>query len=201
MDNQTSPYDIEDLRRQWQAVNLRVDDLERRNRQLTSELSRHKAVGLRQRLMRYRMRSTLICLALPLILAPVLINLHGTSWLFLVTYMLFFWIMAGSNFMIWRSLSRIDISSATTGEAILNVYNVHRYIRFGRVLGWSLAVPLLVWMFSIFYDVGDSGMIWGGWAGLLVGLAIGFCVDYRQRKMLRQLRLEIELACTDQASE
>ena len=201
MDNQTSPYTIEDLRRQWQEVNLRVDDLERRNRQLASELSNHKAVGLRQRLMRFRMRNMVLCLVFPFILVPMLIDSLGASWLFAATYIIFFWLMAVSNWVVWRSLSKIDISSATAGEAILNVYNVQRYVRYGRILGWSLAVPLLLWMFSIFYNIGDSGMIWGGWAGLLIGLAIGFCADYRQRKMLRELRLELELVGTDPYAE
>lgn len=197
MDNQTTHNNIdsiEDLRRQWQAMNVRVDDLETRNRDLVSRLNDNRICGLRRKLMRHRMRSMILCFILPFLFTPVLIGSLGVSWWFAAIYILFFLVMGCVNGCIWRSLSKMDTSSATTEEALLHVYNVQRYVRYGRLVGWSLAIPVLVWLFSIFYNIGDPGVIWGGWAGLLLGLAIGICADYRQRKLLRQLRLEIEMS-------
>ncbi len=198
MSSHTSQYNnIEDLQRQWQAMELCVEDLERRNRILASRLNENRACGLRHKLMNYRKRSAILCIVAPLLLAPVLVRSLDASWYLYVVYTLFFWFMGLVNWIIYRRISRIDLSSATTGQALLYVYDVRRYVRYGRLAGWCFAIPVLVWIFSIFYEIGDPAIICGGWLGLLIGLAIGVCADYRQRRLLRQLRVELELCDSD----
>lgn len=200
--DQTSSYNsnhinLEELQRQWKSMEVRIDDLEHRNRVLATRLKDNSVCGLRQKLMNFRKRNIILCCLLPVFLCPAVVSTLDASVWFLGVYCLFFYFMGFVNWIIYRKLSRIDLSEATTEQALVFVYDVKRYVRYGRLAGWAFAAPVLVWIFSIFYEIGDPAIIWGGWAGLLIGLAIGFCADYRQRKLLRQLRLEIELSDTD----
>jgi hypothetical protein len=183
---------IEELRQQWKSMSLRVATLEQDNVALMERLKQNKQKSLHQRLVSYRKRMMIISAVLPFVLAPLLVIYFGCKVPFAILYCAFFWIMSGVNAVIWRAMLAFDASTMTTEDALRWEYRIRRYWKRGRLLGCIMGLPVLVWLFSILYNIGDSWAIIGAWTGCVVGLVFGYMADYRQRALLKQLKREIE---------
>ena len=182
--------DIDRLRSQWKNMDLTSEELDRHAREVADALARNRTVGARQKLCRRLKRIGICCC-----LGPLWLWLDKglpLSWWFQVAYVVFFGVMAVLHYIQYRSLGRIDLIGADVVTALKGVYRFRLLRRRSILLGYLLAIPLLVWLFTIIYATGHGPFIAGAWSGLVVGLAIGLYQEFRLRQLLRQMRVSLE---------
>ena len=183
-DNLTQ-LEIESLRSRWRTLSDRIDRLEESNRQL--RLGRCESS--RDRLRRHFRTSIIVCAAMVVIYIPVTQSVFPL-WL-AVLLECFFAVMGVCSFFLYRKAGQLDFTRQTLAESLELVYSLKRSHTIVQAIGIVLCIPLLALMFRYFAQI-SMPMLYGGIAGMLVGLPIGIMRWRRQLAMLRELRSQIE---------
>lgn len=179
--------DIDELKKQWQSMELRVEQLEKDNRRLMTRISRDRFAGLRGKLMaRYRLM-IIVCVISPVWML-LLEDVYGVGRVLNVCYASFFVITALANAYIYYLFHKIDYSIMTVKEALTATTHLEITRCRLRMLGWLMVVPLLVMMFQAFYETGQDEVIYGAWFGLIIGAIVGTIFDRKTRRLIRQMR-------------
>ena len=98
--------DIDELKKQWQSMELRVEQLEKDNRRLMTRISRDRFAGLRGKLMaRYRLM-IIVCVISPVWML-LLEDVYGVGRVLNVYYASFFVITALANAYIYYLFHKI----------------------------------------------------------------------------------------------
>lgn len=159
-------------------------------REVADALARNRTVGAKQKLRRRLKGLGICCCWCPLWLCVVR-GLPLSEW-FQAAYVAFFAVMAVLYYLQYRSLGRVDLVEADVRTALSGVYRFRMLRRRSILIGYILAVPLLVWLFHIIYATGYRPFVAGAWSGLAVGLVIGLYQDFQLRKLLREMRVSLE---------
>lgn len=177
--------EIESLRSSWRTLSDRIDRLEESNRQLRAG----RCESSRDRLRRHFRVTLIVCVAMIFIYAPVT---HSVFPLWLAVLMeCFFAVMGVCSFFLLRKAGQLDFSRQTVSESLDLVYSLKRSHTIVQAFGIALCIPLLVLMFRYFSQV-SLPMVYGGIAGLIVGIPIGIVRWRRQLGVLRDMREQLE---------
>lgn len=193
--------DIEDLKRNWQQLELRVNKAEFENRRLAERLCKNNATGIKHKLMaRYR-AMTIVCAISPLWIILFNMQMNVNAYLF-AGYISFFVIMALATAYIWFWMANTDYMSMTVKDAIIATYKAEKLCKNHNWIGFVTGIPLLVFLMITISETGEYVIITGAWTGLIVGGLIGLYIRLRNRRLLREMRrmLEDELDDTDECS-
>ena len=133
--------DIDELKKQWQSMELRIEKLEEENHRLLSSISSNRVAGLRSRLLIRYCMMIIVCIISPVWLL-LLDNVFDVGPVANVCYALFFMITAVANGYVYYLIRKIDMSTMTIKEALTAATNVDIVRRRMKILGWVLAMPL-----------------------------------------------------------
>lgn len=179
--------DIDELKRQWQSMELRVEQLEGDNRRLQSRIIGDRFTGLRGKLLtRYRVMIA-VCVISPVWLL-LIDDIFEVGTLINICYASFFIITAVCNWRVYSLLRKIDYTSMTVKEVLTATTNMEIMRHRMKRLSWVLAIPLLVMLFYTFYATGNNGLIYGAWVGLALGGIVGTIIDRKTRRIIRSMR-------------
>lgn len=188
--------DIDELKSQWKSMELRIDHLEKDNKQLLSRISGDRMKGVRGKLMaRYR-SIIMVCVLSPswVVLMDKIWNLDNEI---LIIYTFFFVVMALANYYMYRLIGKVDCSVMSIKEALVATAKVEDTRQKVKLLGWILAVPLMIIMFDVFEEMGHPEVIYGACAGLIIGGVVGYFVERKTRRLIRELRQTLADALAD----
>lgn len=189
--------DIDGLKSQWKLMELRINQLEKDNRSLEMRITRDRMKGVRGKLMaRYR-SLIVVCM-----LSPSWIVLMDRMYPHLdnevaIVYTFFFVVMALANYYIYRLIGKVDCSVMSIKEALVATAKVEDIRQKVKLLGWILAVPLVLILFDVFKEIGHPEVIYGGFAGLVIGGVVGYFIDRKTRRLIRELRQTLADAIAD----
>lgn len=178
-------FNPEDIKRNWQMVNRKVDELDERTIGMAQKLAISKSQSLQQRLGRRYRTQALLGFLLPL-LAPLLVWIDLPLWVG-IAYGLVGVALGVVNLHFSRFISNIDYTDLPIVDAMSHAVKVLRrqmwVKRVGYLLGILIVAPLLyeIWLLGE-PDVFVSACI-GGVLGGVIGL-------YKQRvnnRIARQL--------------
>ena len=169
-------FNPEDIKRNWQMLNRKVDELDERTIGMAQKLAISKSQSLQQRLGRRYRTQALLGFLLPL-LAPLLVWIDLPLWVG-IAYGLVGVALGVVNLHFSRFISNIDYTDLPIVDAMS-----HGVKRVGYLLGILIVAPLLyeIWLLGE-PDVFVSACI-GGVLGGVIGL-------YKQRvnnRIARQL--------------
>lgn len=179
--------DIDELKKQWQSMELRVAQLEQDNRRLLSRISSDRTMGLRQKLMNRYRAMVAVCVFSPVWIS-LMDNLYDISLWIDVCYTLFFLVMAVANGYVYMFIRRINHSTMSVKDALIAATNLEIMRRRLNILGYVLAIPLLAIMFYAFYEIGKPEIIYGAWTGLAIGCVCGLIYERKNRNLIKDLR-------------
>ena len=189
--------DIDELKSQWKSMELRIDRLEKDNKQLLSRISSDRMKGVRGKLMtRYR-SVIMVCVLSPswIVLMDKMWNLDNEI---LIIYTFFFVVMALANYYMYRLIGKVDCSKLSIKDALAATAKVEDTRQKVKLLGWILAVPLTIIMFDVFEEIGHPEVIYGACAGLVIGGVVGCLVERKTRRLIRELRQTLNDALADE---
>ena len=66
-----------------------------------------------------------------------------------------------------------------------------------KLLGWIFGLPLILIMFDVFKEMGHPEVIYGACAGLVIGGVVGYLVERKTRRLIRELRQTLADALVD----
>lgn len=188
--------DIDELKSQWKSMELRIDRLEKDNKQLLSRISSDRMKGVRGKLMaRYR-SIIMVCVLSPswIVLMDRMLSLDDEIF---IIYTFFFLVMALANYYLYRLIGKVDCSVMSIKEALVATAKVEDTRQKVKLLGWILAVPLMIIMFDVFQEIGHPEVIYGACAGLVIGGLVGYLVERKTRRLIRELRQSLADALAD----
>ncbi len=183
--------DIDELKSNWKAIELRVNKLEAQNRQLAEKMSKNKATTIKQRIASQFLTQAILCLFCPIwifwfdLIIPVSLTLK-------VIYTLFFIIMILVKLYIWQNLKKTDFMTITVKDALIAVFHIENLIKNEKILGYILCIPVLGLFFWEIGDCGNKAIIIGGLIGLILGVLCGLYLQYRLNKQLREMHRSFE---------
>lgn len=179
--------DIDELKKQWKSMELRIDQLEKDNKRLLSCISNDKVWGVRKKLQTRYFALIVLC-----VVSPVWILLMNEMYYIdtevLIIYTFFFVVMAVVNSYIYNLIGKVDCSSMTIKEALMAITKVEETRRRGQLLGWILAVPLVIILFRVFSEMGHPEVLYGASVGLVIGGIYGYIFDRQTRQLIKELR-------------
>lgn len=179
--------DIDELKKQWKSMELRIDQLEKDNKRLLSCISNDKVCGVRKKLQTRYFALIVLC-----VVSPVWILLMNEMYYIdtevLIIYTFFFVVMAVVNSYIYNLIGKVDCSSMTIKEALMAITKVEETRRRGQLLGWILAVPLVIILFRVFSEMGHPEVLYGASVGLVIGGIYGYIFDRQTRQLIKELR-------------
>lgn len=189
--------DIDELKSQWKSMELRIDRLEKDNKQLLSRISSDRMKGVRGKLMtRYR-SVIMVCIFSPIWML-MMNELYQVDVEVSIVYAFFFLVMALANYYMYRLIGKVDCSKLSIKEALVATTKVEETRQKVKLLGWILAVPLTIIMFDVFEEIGHPEVIYGACAGLVIGGVVGCLVERKTRRLIRELRQTLNDALADE---
>ena len=189
--------DIDELKSQWKSMELRINQLEKDNKSLEMRITRDRMKGVRGKLMaRYR-SLIVVCM-----LSPSWVVLMDKMYPHLdnevaIVYTFFFVVMALANYYMCRLIGKVDCSVMSIKEALMAVTKVEETRQRVKLLGWILGVPLVLILFDVFKEIGHPEVIYGGFVGLVIGGVVGYFIERKTRRLIRELRQTLADAIAD----
>lgn len=183
--------ELDELKKQWQQIELRIDKVEEANHRLAEKLKKNKATNAKQRLSRQFGMKLLICVVSPLWMILFASQVEVRTELF-ISYMVFFVIMTIAMAYVWNKLRTMNYMKMSIKEALIAVYDMERLYRLVGWIGIITGAPLIVFMMLEIYKLEISEVIYGAWAGLIVGTIVGLISKMRNRRLLKEMRQALE---------
>jgi len=177
---------LDELKRQWQQLSQRTQNLEETNRRLSEQMARSKVSSTQERLADTIWRWSFVGLALP-VLAPLLHQAVKLPWWFCAIYAAFgivfsylWWNFA--NFIRSRRLTDMPVKDAI--ERALTIKIRQQRIRLAALV---IAVCLLAAGGFLLPDGTGKPALIGGGLGLIIGLAIAVPRIIANERMARSM--------------
>ncbi len=163
--------DLEELKRQWQQMSIKVDELSRANDRLADRLAGERVKSMQDRLASNIRRISMFGLLLP-ILAPMLYAvLHLPMWV-CVAYAMFGILMMIVNRMFVRFINSSRLTELPVVDAIERAMVIKIRQQRIRWFGVCMGVAIIALLFYSLPDGNNTEILIGGAVGLLIGGAI-----------------------------
>ena len=188
--------DIDDLKSQWKSMELRINQLEKDNKSLEMRITRDHMKGVREKLMaRYR-AIIMVCIFSPIWML-MMNELYQVDVEVSIVYAFFFLVMALANYYMYQLIGKVDCSRMSIKEALVATTKVEETRQKVKLLGWILGLPLIIIMFDVFKEMGHPEIIYGACVGLVIGGVIGYFIERKTRRLIRELRQTLADAIAD----
>lgn len=188
--------DLDGLKTQWKSMELRINQLEKDNKSLEMRITRDHMKGVREKLMaRYR-AIIMVCIFSPIWML-MMNELYQVDVEVSIVYAFFFLVMALANYYMYRLIGKVDCSTMSIKEALMATVKVEETRQRVKLLGWILGLPLILIMFDVFKEMGHPEVIYGACAGLVIGGVVGYFIERKTGRLIRELRQTLADALSD----
>lgn len=179
---------IEDLRRSWNTLDTRVDELEESTRELERRITANRVTTSRDKLKTIARNMAIACFAAIMTSFP-LWKMSSTMVLLLCV---FFLVMGGIQVHTYLMTDAVNLSRMTVAEALKSVYELEQMRWRKRAFGMLTGIPLLLYMLYFFHSIDEPVIFYGGCTGVAIGATIGLIINHRNVELLKQMRRELE---------
>ncbi len=180
--------DLDQLRNQWNNIDLPTDKETERIFNLERKIRTSNVTTLRDRLYRITIRLVIASLMGMFTTVPFA---SGSQYMFALTE-IFFVMMGILNLYRAINIKRLDISQLSIKDALEAVYRIERQRMICRTIGITCAIPLIIYMLLTFANVYGSHMLYGALLGVPLGGCIGFAVNHRTSSILREIKSQLQ---------
>lgn len=179
---------IEDLRRSWNTLDNRVDELEESTRELERRITANRITTSRDKLKTIARNLAIACFAAIMTSFP-LWKMSSTMVLILCV---FFLVMGGIQVHTYLMTDAVNLSRMTVAEALKSVYELEQMRWRKRAFGMITGIPLLLYMLYFFHSIDEPVIFYGGCTGVAIGATIGIIINHRNVELLKEMKRELE---------
>ena len=179
---------IEDLRRSWNTLDNRVDELEESTRELERRITANRITTSRDKLKTIARNLAIACFAAIMTSFP-LWKMSSTMVLILCV---FFLVMGGIQVHTYLMTDAVNLSRMTVAEALKSVYELEQMRWRKRAFGMITGIPLLLYMLYFFHSIDEPVIFYGGCTGVAIGATIGLIINHRNVELLKEMKRELE---------
>lgn len=172
-----------ELKRKWQQENSGAKQLTHKDLYLI----------LRRNSLITRLRRRALVLAILGLSGPLWAyfgsQLHFMSPLVQVSYSVFMLIASAVSLYWWKRLGEVfRYMTIPVIEAQRKIERLDRLRRNIKICSWIVGAPIIILLFCDIYDFGDQSMFYGAVVGLIIGSAIGFFLEYLNRRQMKEVK-------------
>lgn len=177
---------LDELKRQWQRLSTRCDNLEEANRALSERLAKSKVTSMQEQLANRINSYAGVGFLLPA-MSPLLHSTMHLPWWVCVCYALFGLIMAFLSFRFARFIRGKRLIDLPVSDAIRRAMDIK--VRQNRIqlIGVIMAVFLLGSMLWCMPEPYNEWIIYGFLTGAVIGLSIGIPRAVKNHRLARRL--------------
>ena len=191
MENHDTQFD--EMRRQWQSMQLDNERLRKANERLTEELSAKRVSDRKHRLANdYRMLGWIALFLMPFLALLLPEQLDAPLWPG-APYGGVGIVMGIIDLCFARFVDKTDYISMPVCDAIVHAQRVLLWQARLRSVGICLAAIVLVPLFFHIDSMGMRSVMYGAIAGLIIGLVLGLRFYYSKRRAARKILEDLEL--------
>lgn len=181
---------LDNIKNEWKNLSVKDEWLTDKNRELASKLASERASNYQQKLSR-SYRIGFVGFAFPF-LAVTMRHAFDASIMLCVIYSLFGLAVGGYDLWFMHFISKSDYVSMPTVEAMSHASKVVKYQNRATVISILAMIMVLIPLFYEMCKFGDYSIVYGGVAGLIIGLILGIrkcIINHRNAKrMLSELK-------------
>lgn len=185
---------LDELKRQWQRLSTRTDNLEEANRRLSERLAKSNVTSLQESLAGRIRRCAGVGFVLPL-LAPALHSAMGLPWWICVAYALFGLIMAFLSFRFVKFIRAERLIDLPVSDAIIRASIIKARQEHIRTIGLVTAFILIGSIFYMMPDRDDTWLIAGFISGIVLGLTFGLPRAITNHRIAKKLVESLKENC------
>lgn len=178
---------IEELKQNWNSFGIpsgaHIPDV----RELENRVVSHLVTTLRNRIYKLHLR---LGLAACLGIFTMIPFAKENPWM-VVYATVFFIIMAVLHLSLAMWVDKLDYSRMTVQAALESVYRLENRRKQNRIIGCTLALPLICYMIYTFAFGYDPALLFGCIGGGVLGAAIGLIINHKAEMMLREMKSEL----------
>lgn len=182
--------ELDDLKTKWRELDERLDDADVKIDRLTAEVAAGKFTSAKQRLARILRMQLFLVAVLPMLFMNIFRYGDNPDAGIAVKVLLALFIMAmlGRQVFLIITLSQIRPGTQSVREACAAVLRFRRWFLVGVVAGIALGAPFLIALGFYMSALTTPYMLYGFWAGLVVGIPLGVRIFLRMRNEINALR-------------
>lgn len=178
---------IDELKQNWNSISLPPDAPMPEVRELENRVVSRNVSTLRDRIYRIHLRLGFLACLGNFTMIPFA---KENPWMVAYAF-LFFILMAVLHFSLALWVHKLDYSRMTVKEALESVYKLENRRNQNRIIGITMAIPLVICMIYTFAYGYDPAFLWGCVAGACIGAAIGLVINHKTVAMLREMKQEL----------
>lgn len=183
--------DMEEMRRNWKKMELRINKIETENHRLVEQLKKSRACSAKRKLTIGNGVMTVFCAVSPLWIV-LLSGMVDVSFALYLSYIIFFVIMTLVTGRVWLWLLKTDYMLMSVKEALICAYKTKRLNRDKELVGYLTGLPLIAFLMIEVYQMGIDELMVGAWIGLVIGGIVGICIRIRDNRLLKNMRQALE---------
>ena len=177
--------DLDTLKSQWQNLDAAPSKADNRE-EMARKIIRRGIASRSEKIARFYRVNIALCLIWVGISGTFSIERIFPLWL-VILMAVYFGVMAFLSFMVLERVKDIDLSRMNVVQAMESVCRLQKARMWQKAVG---CLPLMVCLLAYFSRV-SSVMLVGGIVGAIFGLFIGFVIDGRIRRQIREMESEL----------
>lgn len=188
-----SDNNLDEIRREWQALSADVNKLAEANKMLVAKLAAEKATSKQQILRRqYTIFAVISFLVLPVLAFVALYGyLDAPLWLCLL-YAAGGIVFGALDVWFVSMIGSVDYIDLPTSEAVAHASRMILWQARLRAVGIAAATVIILPLLWFMYRIDQPGVLVGGIAGLVIGGVLG-TLKYRSlRRTARRMLADLE---------
>lgn len=176
--------DFDEMKRNWDQLNVRIDNLEADNQELMGYIWNNNVRSAREKLMfQYR---RFVCIGSIMFIVMALTRGELFPWYIKIAFCGFFLLAAGMDLYLYRGIKSIDINTFSVSEVARKALFYRRRHHIFQVILLSIGVPMLIAQFLIATDVARWGMVTGLVIGLVIGISVYISIMRNYKSLMTQ---------------
>lgn len=180
--------DLDTLKSQWQNLDAAPSKADNRE-EMARKIIRRGIASRSEKIARFYRVNIALCLIWVGISGTFSIERIFPLWL-VILMAVYFGVMAFLSFVVLERVKDIDLSRMNVVQAMEYVCRLQKARMWQKAVGFALCLPLMVCLLAYFSRV-SSVMLVGGIVGAIFGLFIGFVIDGRIRRQIREMESEL----------
>lgn len=178
---------LEQMRRCWNNLEVRIDRLEDRNRALIARLSNERATGRQDKLASYYHTLGIISVILLPVLGMILWHVGLTPMWYGIFYAVGGIVLGISNIRFSSFIRNCNYCDIPTVKAIAHARRVVKSQHRRMIVGIFFALFIVAPLFYFCFDDGNYSALIGAVAGGIIGGFIGYMMHRRKVRLARRI--------------
>ena len=180
--------ELDDLKATWQDINRRLEKNEIMNRQIIEKMIVSRTSSAYDRLMRYEKRILILCIfCMIYFLWPLILDIFGIYVIVLTEFIMIYCVL--EQLYKIRLLKKMNLTTDSVYDVISRTLHYQKITMNAMKIGTFIIITVFIiaCSFGVLTNPENNFILWGVYAGAIVGLILGLSTFNKHKKDIDEL--------------